>query len=70
MPDFIFRQCLTLSSLCATGFLGYRFCTVMEGLHSPFLAFLLVVLRCFLVASCLDEDCIPGWGECGRPLRL
>ena len=20
------------------------------------------------VGSCLDEDCNPGWGDCGRPL--
>ena len=31
-------------------------------------------LLCLFVASCcfscLDEDCNPGWGDCGRPLRL
>ena len=28
---------------------------------------------CFVVSVlllCLDEDCNPGWGDCGRPLRL
>ena len=24
---------------------------------------------CFLLVFCLDEDCDPGWGDCGRPLR-
>ena len=22
-----------------------------------------------VVFFCLDEDCNPGWGDCGRPLR-
>ena len=25
---------------------------------------------CFFVGFCLDEDCNPGGGDCGRPLRL
>ena len=27
-------------------------------------------LCCFGFASLLDEDCNPGWGDCGRPLWL
>ena len=37
---------------------------------SPFLAFSVWFSCCFGVASLLDEDCNPGWGDCGRPLRL
>ena len=33
-----------------------------------------VFCSCCCVVSvlffCLDEDCNPGWGDCGRPLRL
>ena len=46
-------------------------CTALMGLHSPFVAFFAGCVVLFsLFAFCLDEDCIPGWGECGRPLRL
>ena len=24
----------------------------------------------FVLGFCLDENCNPGWGDCGRPLRL
>ena len=40
------------------------------GPHSPFLAFFAGCVVLFLAVFRLDEDCIPGWGECGRPLRL
>ena len=30
----------------------------------------MVVLFVSVLFFCLDEDYIPGWGECGRPLRL
>ena len=56
-------------SLCATDFF-MRYLYSFQGLSSPVLACfagcVLPVFCCF----CLDEDCIPGWGECGRPLRL
>ena len=37
---------------------------------SPFSAVaFLVGLVAWLLLFCLDEDCNPGWGDCGRPLR-
>ena len=40
--------------------------------HIPFYFFWLIVVLCgcFLVVFCLDEDCNPGGGDCGRLLRL
>ena len=39
---------------------------------SPFLAVFLVGFAVFvsLLFLLLDEDCNPGWGDCGRPLQL
>ena len=39
-------------------------------LISPFLALSVLLACCFGFASLLDEDCNPGWGDCGRPLWL
>ena len=61
--------CHTLPSLCATDFL-FTTPVQIEGPLSPVLAFFRwLCFAVFLVVFCLDEDCIPGWGECGRPLR-
>ena len=40
-------------------------------LLSPFFGvFCLFALLLLVLFLCLDEDCNPGWGDCGRPLRL
>ena len=48
-------------------------CTVLV-MASPFFLFWRFWFVCWLVALVLflllDEDCNPGWGDCGRPLRL
>ena len=35
-----------------------------------FWRFFLLWLVCFLLFVSLDEDCNPGWRDCGRPLRF
>ena len=54
--------CDSLLSLC-TG----------QPLASDFTIFGVFRFVCCVVSVlflCLDEDCNPGWGDCGRPLRL
>ena len=50
------------------GFMLYRFCH--RHLPSPFWRGLFCLALLLCVVSCLDEDCNPGRGDCGRPLRL
>ena len=49
------------------------FYAILVQLPGPFFtSFGVFCWLCFAAfcCFCLDEDCIPGWGECGRPLRL
>ena len=57
-----------IESLCATDLL-YDFVQLLGPYFTSFGSFCWL---CLLVFCCfrLDEDCIPGRGECGRPLRL
>ena len=44
----------------------------LEPLASDFTIFGVFGCVCFVASVlllCLDEDCNPGWGDCGRPLR-
>ena len=44
-----------------------------QPLASAFTIFGVFCFVCFValvLCLCLDEDCNPGWGDCGRPLRL
>ena len=70
--EFLFSLVITWLSLCATDFLC-DICTASDGPALTIFGFcglFLVVLCCFSAVFCLDEDYIPGWKECGRPLRL
>ena len=49
------------------------FCAILYSFEDPFSPVLARFAVCVFVVFllfCLDEDRIPGRGECGRPLRL
>ena len=48
-------------------FMLYRFCHRHCRHHLWFCRLLALLL---FAVSRVDEDCNPGWGDCGRPLRL
>ena len=52
-------------------FLINRFCDLLSWLAAcdTFDFFGGCWLLLLFVVSGLDEDCNPGWGDCGRPLR-
>ena len=59
-----------IDARCVRLFLGL--CTG-RPLASDFTIFGVFCFVCFVALVlffCLDEDCNPGWGDCGRPLRL
>ena len=60
----------TCRSLCAISLLS-TCCTVKPpaSAFTIFGVFCWVGLLLLLCLFCLDEDCNPGWGDCGRPLR-